>query len=145
MRLLYTALLYGLLPLALLRLYWRGRRDPDHRQRWRERFGWIAPLPEPACEATPLDGVDVLTAPAAGVLVYRKALGDRVSAGEAVADLVSLLGEPIGASRTPLRTVTDGLLLARAIERLVRPGQKFCKIAGQEPLSYRKTGQLLED
>jgi hypothetical protein len=28
MRLLYTALLYLMLPLALLRLYWRGRRDP---------------------------------------------------------------------------------------------------------------------
>ena len=31
MRLLYTALLYLLLPLALARLYWRGRRDPGHR------------------------------------------------------------------------------------------------------------------
>jgi len=49
MRLIYTSLLYALLPLALLRLYWRGRRDPGHRQRWRERLGWIASLPEPGC------------------------------------------------------------------------------------------------
>ncbi len=49
MRLIYTGLLYLLLPLALLRLYWRGRRDPGHRQRWRERLGWIASLPEPGC------------------------------------------------------------------------------------------------
>ncbi len=49
MRLIYTGLLYLLLPLALLRLYWRGRRDPEHRQRWRERLGWIASLPEPGC------------------------------------------------------------------------------------------------
>ena len=46
MRLIYTGLLYLLLPLALLRLYWRGRRDPGHRQRWRERLGWIPLLPE---------------------------------------------------------------------------------------------------
>lgn len=49
MRLLYTVLLYLLLPLALLRLYWRGRRDPGHRQRWRERFGLIPPLPLTGC------------------------------------------------------------------------------------------------
>ena len=49
MRLLYTALLYLLLPLALARLYWRGRRDPGHHQRWRERFGLIPPLPLTGC------------------------------------------------------------------------------------------------
>ncbi|MCP5159103.1 MAG: lipid IV(A) 3-deoxy-D-manno-octulosonic acid transferase [Gammaproteobacteria bacterium] len=45
MRLLYSGFLYLLSSLALLRLYWRGRRDPGHRQRWRERFGWIPHLP----------------------------------------------------------------------------------------------------
>jgi 3-deoxy-D-manno-octulosonic-acid transferase len=49
LRWLYTGLLSLILPLALLRLYWRGRRDPGHRQRWRERLGWIPPLPEPDC------------------------------------------------------------------------------------------------
>jgi len=45
MRLIYSGLLYLLLPLALARLYWRGRRDPEHRQRWRERLGWVLPTP----------------------------------------------------------------------------------------------------
>lgn len=49
LRYLYTGLVYLIFPLALLRLYWRGRRDPEHRQRWRERLGWIPPLPEPGC------------------------------------------------------------------------------------------------
>ncbi|HPF58253.1 MAG TPA: lipid IV(A) 3-deoxy-D-manno-octulosonic acid transferase [Candidatus Competibacteraceae bacterium] len=44
MRLLYNGLLYLLLPLVLLRVYWRGRRDPGHRQRWRERLGFVPPL-----------------------------------------------------------------------------------------------------
>ncbi|MCB1823784.1 MAG: lipid IV(A) 3-deoxy-D-manno-octulosonic acid transferase [Candidatus Competibacteraceae bacterium] len=44
MRSLYTGLLHLLLPLALLRLYWRGRRDAGHRQRWRERLGLIPTL-----------------------------------------------------------------------------------------------------
>ncbi|MFO1422008.1 MAG: succinylglutamate desuccinylase/aspartoacylase family protein [Candidatus Competibacteraceae bacterium] len=117
--------------------------------RFLQRRGVIAgepgPLPEPRCEPTPLDGVDVLAAPAAGVLVYRKSLGDTVRTGEVVAELVDPLGEPSGAARVPVRAATSGLLFARATERLVRPGQKFCKVAGREPLSYRQAGKLLED
>ena len=33
----------------------------------------------------------------------------------------------------------------RMTERLTRPGQKFCKVAGQESLSHRQAGKLLED
>jgi len=117
--------------------------------RFLQRRGVLAgasePLPEPRCEPTPLDGVDVLTAPAAGVLVYRKRLGERVEAGEIVAELVDPLGEPAGAARTPIRSAASGLLFARTTERLVRPGQKFCKVAGREPLSHRQAGKLLED
>lgn len=40
-----SGLLYLFLPLALLRLYWRGRRDAGHRQRWRERLGLLPALP----------------------------------------------------------------------------------------------------
>lgn len=45
LRLIYTGLLYLALPLALLRLYWRGHREPAHRQRWRERLGLIPSPP----------------------------------------------------------------------------------------------------
>jgi predicted deacylase len=117
--------------------------------RFLQRRGAIAgepePLPEPRCEPTPLAGVDVLTAPGAGVLVYRKRVGDFVAAGEVVAELVDPLGEPPGAARTPISSATAGLLFARMTERLARPGQKFCKVAGREPLSYRQAGKLLED
>jgi hypothetical protein len=102
-------------------------------------------LPEPRCEPTPLDGVDVLTAPATGVLVYRKLLGDAVAAGEVVAELVDPLGAPIGAARTAIPSASAGVLFARMTERLARPGQKFCKVAGREPLSHRQAGKLLED
>ena len=39
MRFLYSALLYALMPLVLLRLLWRSRRAPAYRQRLAERFG----------------------------------------------------------------------------------------------------------
>ena len=40
---LYTALLYLITPLILLRLLWRGLSMPEYRQRWRERFGHVRP------------------------------------------------------------------------------------------------------
>ncbi|MBL8251872.1 MAG: succinylglutamate desuccinylase/aspartoacylase family protein, partial [Candidatus Competibacter sp.] len=117
--------------------------------RFLQRRGVIAgeagPLPQPRCEATPLEGVDVLTAPTAGVLLYRKQLGDQVQAGEVVAEVVDPLGEPPGTARSEIRAQTGGVLFARASERLARPGQKFCKVAGREPLNYRRAGTLLED
>jgi 3-deoxy-D-manno-octulosonic-acid transferase len=36
----YTLAVYALLPWALLHLLWRGRRQPDYRRHWGERFGY---------------------------------------------------------------------------------------------------------
>lgn len=117
--------------------------------RFLQRRGVLAgapgPLPQGGCEPTPLEGVDILTAPAAGVLVYHKQLGDTVEQDEIVAELVTPLSEALAVARQPIRAATNGVLFARMLERLARPGQKFCKIAGREPLDYRQTGKLLED
>jgi 3-deoxy-D-manno-octulosonic-acid transferase len=40
LRFVYSALLWLLLPLALLRLIWRSRLAPAYRERWRERLGF---------------------------------------------------------------------------------------------------------
>ncbi|NEX16258.1 MAG: 3-deoxy-D-manno-octulosonic acid transferase [Halochromatium sp.] len=45
MRFLYSLLLLFLLPLVLLRLFWRGYRNPAYLERWPERLGyWRQPL-----------------------------------------------------------------------------------------------------
>jgi 3-deoxy-D-manno-octulosonic-acid transferase len=44
---LYSLLLYLLIPLAVLRLLWRGRRNRGYRQRWGERFGFVPRLSGP--------------------------------------------------------------------------------------------------
>ena len=41
---LYTTLLYLLVPLELVRLYWRGRLAPAYRKRWLERFAINLPV-----------------------------------------------------------------------------------------------------
>ncbi|MBI2380665.1 MAG: lipid IV(A) 3-deoxy-D-manno-octulosonic acid transferase [Gammaproteobacteria bacterium] len=42
MRFLYTFCFQLLLPVVLLRLWWKGRRSPAYRARWAERFGQFA-------------------------------------------------------------------------------------------------------
>ncbi len=46
MRYLYSVLFYLALPAVVVRLWSRGRRAPDYRLRWGERFGYCAPVPE---------------------------------------------------------------------------------------------------
>lgn len=41
LRFVYSLLLYLIVPLALARLWWRGRRMPAYRGRWRERFAFF--------------------------------------------------------------------------------------------------------
>jgi hypothetical protein len=117
--------------------------------RFLQRRGVLAgdagPEPVPACRATPLEGLEWLTAPVAGVVVWTRDLGECVAAGDVVAEIVEPLGEPLGAARTPVRTTTSGLLFGRTMGRLVRPGQRIGKVAGAEPLSSRQRGKLLAD
>lgn len=40
MRSLYTLVFSALIPLIVLRLFWRGRKAPAYRQRWHERLGF---------------------------------------------------------------------------------------------------------
>lgn len=44
MRILYTLVFSGIIPLILLRLFWRGRKAPAYRLRWRERLGFYQNL-----------------------------------------------------------------------------------------------------
>lgn len=101
-------------------------------------------LPAPLCEATPLDAVDVIRAPASGLLAYAVAPGDRVRKGDLIADVVDIETEDPAAARTPAHTETDGFMLSRRSHKLARAGEPIAKIVGTQPLDSRK-GRLLED
>jgi predicted deacylase len=96
----------------------------------------LEPLPKPLCGPTPLEGVEPLSAPTSGVLVFLKKLGDRVAAGEAVAELVN----PVSGAVTSLSASRDGVLFASTAHRHLLRGMHVCKIAGAS--AFRK-GDLL--
>jgi hypothetical protein len=96
----------------------------------------VEPLPDALCEPTPLEGVEPLHAPHAGVLVFLKRLGEQVRAGDAVADIV----DPVGGRTTTLRPTQSGILFASTAHRHLLRGMHVCKIAGA---AAWRTGNLL--
>ena len=116
--------------------------------RFLQRRGLIAgdpgPLPEAQCEATRLEATDIVRAEAPGVLAYKVEIGEQVKKGQVIADLVDPMADDPLKARTPILSQTDGLVLTRLIQKLVRPGAAIAKIVGREPLAYRK-GKLLDD
>ena len=94
----------------------------------------VQPEPSERPVALPLAGVDMVAAPAAGIVCHRAAVGARVRQGEVVAELVDPLVDDPAAARLPLFAATDGLLFARMQQRFARVGDVVAKIAGAEPL-----------
>jgi uncharacterized protein len=92
--------------------------------------------PQATCEATPLSGSEPVTAPCAGVLVYRRDLGERVQAGDVIAEVI----DPDTALAHEVRCQSSGLLYARSGERWAAPGKRIAKIAGTQLM---RTGKLL--
>ena len=120
-----------------------AEKDAEALLRFLTRRGVVAgnpgPLPEALCEATRLDAMQQVRAPAAGIVVYRAGLGERVAAGDTVAEIVDPLGGTV-----PVLARTSGVLFARHDQPVAWPGKVIGKIAGREPLPERK-GALLTD
>ncbi len=106
--------------------------------------GDLVGKPGAAAAPTDLRGTEYLRAPAAGLLVYRVELGDRVEKGEPIADLLKLDGEGAFVDREPIVAGTAGLVLSRATTKYVWRNANVAKIVGSEPLESRG-GSLLSD
>lgn len=100
-RTVYTLLLYVLSPLVVLRLAWRGLKNPDYWRHWPQRFGWgaqqrsprpiwihavsvgesqaAAPLIEALLQAYPQHPLLVTTTTPTGAARVRALFGNRVS------------------------------------------------------------------
>jgi uncharacterized protein len=98
--------------------------------------GTPAPLPAALCQPTQLAASEPITSPAAGVVVFHVAPGERVEAGAVVADVVDVQTGDV----LPLRAASAGLLYARVATRWAQPGKRLAKIAGT---TLVRSGKLL--
>ncbi len=103
------------------------------------------PRPAAAPAPTPFEATEVLRTDRPGLLAYRVGLGDRVSPGQPVADLIDMDGPEAFIARRPLVAGTDGFILSRVTAKYVRAGSGIAKIVGTEVLPSRAGGYLLED
>ncbi|MEM7564752.1 MAG: succinylglutamate desuccinylase, partial [Pseudomonadota bacterium] len=88
-------------------------------------------------EPTDLRATDYMKAPQAGLILYTTELGQRVSKGDCIAELLLLDGEGAFLKRVPVLARTDGLFLSRNINKYVWRNANLGKIVGTENLEFR--------
>jgi predicted deacylase len=127
----------------------RGQGDVNHALASRDcqaiisyliDFGIVEGEPVPAPEllypATPLAGVEPVTTPVGGLLVFCAMPGEYVEAGQLIAEVI----DPISDAVSPIHARNAGLLYARSLRRMATAGMAVAHVAGTEP--YR-SGYLL--
>jgi uncharacterized protein len=143
---------------ATATLEYRGQNDVfDHygEQDALRLFGFLCgrglidadpgPVPEQSCEATPFEATEIIRSSGPGLVAYRVDLGQRVTKGQPIADLIAMDGPEAFIARTPIVAGTDGLVLTRTLRKYVTRGEGIAKVVGTVPLPARKGGYLLED
>lgn len=95
--------------------------------------GETPPPPRFTGIAADFSACEIITAPAGGIVVYKKNLGDTVAAGDVIAEIVDPLAPPASA-RTPVTARQCGRLFALRGQRLAWPGSHLGKIHGDKPL-----------
>jgi len=96
-------------------------------------------------EATPLEATEFIRTDRPGLVAYRVELGERVTRGQPVADLIALDGPEAFMARTPIFAGTDGVVLSRRLQKYAPRGTSIMKIVGTSVLPARKGAYLLED
>ena len=91
--------------------------------------------PEAVGVPTPLEGAFTLTAPAAGIVVWKAGLGDHVTNGDVVAELVEIGHGAVPSPRHPIISGQTGILFSMHHEPLHRPGEHIGKVAGAEAVT----------
>jgi predicted deacylase len=143
---------------ATATLEYRGQADvfdthgaDDARRLWgflcgRNLIDADAGLRPPATPGgVPFEATDIVRVDRPGLLAYRVELGDHVSRGEPIADLIAMDGPEAYMARTPILAGTDGFVLSRASQKYVTRGEGIAKIVGTTVLPGRKGAYLLED
>jgi predicted deacylase len=145
------------LPVVSCTLEYRGqfntfdqlnRQDAENLYGYFQQQGLITGKPagqkHEAPAPTDLRATEMLRAPQAGLLAYCVELGDRVTKGDRIADLIQLDGDGAFVTRTPLLAGTSGQVISRKINKYVWANANVAKIVGTEILESR-SGNLLSD
>ncbi|OIN90617.1 MAG: succinylglutamate desuccinylase [Comamonadaceae bacterium CG1_02_60_18] len=118
-----------------------AQQDAKAIQRWLQHIGvWQTAtppkLPAALCPATPLAGSQTLFATQPGVVVFAATPGDKLRAGDLVAEVI----DPINQCTERVCAGVDGVFYARIRDRYITAGGELGKIAGAKAF---RSGDLL--
>jgi predicted deacylase len=126
-----------------------GAVDAANIARFLMRRGVLAgdpgPLPAAPCDAAPLDGCDMVTVPCAGLIAWKRTLGEQVKIGDHLANIIDIAVADPTQARTPVMARQTGTLFSKHINHLARPGEVIGKISGKDPLAHRQGVTLLSN
>jgi len=115
-----------------------ARQDAANLFAFLQRRGAVAgdagPEPDFTGIAAPFEATSIVTAPVAGIIAYRRQMGEMVEKGDLIAEIVDVTQADAQAARTPVLAETSGRLFTRSLEKLARPGLPIGKIQGTEPI-----------
>ncbi len=115
-----------------------GSQDAGGLFRYLVRRGLIAGAaaekPTLKCGMTKIEACAVLRAPATGILAYQVELGQQVTAGQVIAEMIDPAAAP-GAERQVIRAEAPGLVFTLMAARYVLAHHPIAKIAGTEALA----------
>ncbi|SON56588.1 ectoine utilization protein EutE [Hartmannibacter diazotrophicus] len=92
--------------------------------------------------AAPIENVEMMRSPAAGMIFYHVRPGDRVEEGDLLATIVTEPGEADG--EIEVRAPQAGLILTRRSHRQTRRGDDLLKLIGSKPAVALQSGTLEE-
>ena len=97
--------------------------------------GTAPDMPPLLNEATPLRGVEYITAQVPGVVVFVKKPGDTIDKHEVVAEIINPLRTEGEERVTNIKSGTKGILLSLNADHYAKPGRILAKVAGRDPLN----------
>lgn len=93
--------------------------------------------------AVPLDNIEMIRAPQAGVVLFHRNIGEQVAEGDLLATLITAPGRSGGT--LDIHAPQDGLIVTRVSDRLVRRRGDLMKIACGSPSKAARKAGTLED
>lgn len=124
----------------------QGEKDAGHIVGFLHGRGFVSGVPNKAPrlikKPSQLTAMAYVRMERTGLVSYRVKVGDEVSSGQHIADLISLDSAPY--ERVPIASPIDGQILSTNSQKYVRPGNSIAKVVGQKTLS-NKGPYLLED
>lgn len=106
------------------------------------RCGCLQGPPEPkrALRSQPIrfEGVEFVRAAAPGIVVYKAELGDRIAAGQVIAEIAQPFAPDPRLARVPVVSQATGVLFGRRHTMVVQADDVVAKVAGSTPLADPK-------